>query len=90
DSMGKNENQLLRQCVRLLVRVSTDLLAVRLSGIGKTMKEKVCVHTSRDIRVIASQLVSVWVEIFQKENVSSFSCYICRGLYKRGYTFKTG
>nr|GEX75898.1 lysine-specific histone demethylase 1 homolog 3 [Tanacetum cinerariifolium] len=71
DSMGKNGTQLLRQCVRLLVRVSTDLLAVRLSGIGKTVKEKVCVHTSRDIRAIASQLVSVWVEIFRKEKASN-------------------
>lgn len=32
DSMGKDGTQLLRHCVRLLVRVSTDLLAVRLSG----------------------------------------------------------
>lgn len=31
------------------------------------MKEKVCVHTSRDIRAIASQLVSVWIEIFRRE-----------------------
>ncbi|XP_076892094.1 lysine-specific histone demethylase 1 homolog 3-like isoform X2 [Bidens hawaiensis] len=71
DSMGKNGTQLLRQCVRLLVLVSTDLLAVRLSGIGKTVKEKVCVHTSRDIRAIASQLVSVWVEIFRKEKTTN-------------------
>lgn len=71
DSMGKNGTQLLRHCVRLLVLVSTDLLAVRLSGIGKTVKEKVCVHTSRDIRAIASQLVSVWVEIFKKEKASN-------------------
>lgn len=71
DSMGKDGTQLLRHCVRLLVRVSTDLLAVRLSGIGKTVKEKVCVHTSRDIRAIASQLVSVWLEIFRKEKASS-------------------
>ncbi|CAA2975763.1 lysine-specific histone demethylase 1 homolog 3 [Olea europaea subsp. europaea] len=71
DSMGKNGTQLLRHCVRLLVLVSTDLLAVRLSGIGKTVKEKVCVHTSRDIRAIASQLVSVWVEIFRKEKASN-------------------
>lgn len=40
-------------------------------GIGKTVKEKVCVHTSRDIRAIASQLVSVWVEIFRKEKASN-------------------
>jgi hypothetical protein len=33
DSMGKDGTQLLRHCVRLLVLVSTDLLAVRLSGI---------------------------------------------------------
>lgn len=30
--MGKDGTQLLRHCVRLLVLVSTDLLAVRLSG----------------------------------------------------------
>uniref|UniRef100_A0A1D1YXG3 Lysine-specific histone demethylase 1A n=1 Tax=Anthurium amnicola TaxID=1678845 RepID=A0A1D1YXG3_9ARAE len=66
DSMGKDATQLLRHCVRLLVLVSTDLLAVRLSGIGKTVKEKVCVHTSRDIRAIASQLVNVWIEIFRR------------------------
>lgn len=30
--MGKDATQLLRHCVRLLVIVSTDLLAVRLSG----------------------------------------------------------
>ncbi|EPS74237.1 hypothetical protein M569_00518, partial [Genlisea aurea] len=67
DSMGKDGTQLLRHCVRLLLRVSNDLLAVRLSGIGKTIKENVCVHTSRDIRSIASQLVSVWVDLFRKE-----------------------
>lgn len=70
DSMGKDGTQLLRHCVRLLVLVSTDLLAVRLSGIGKTVKEKVCVHSSRDIRAIASQLVSVWIEIFRKKKAS--------------------
>ncbi|KAJ0085775.1 hypothetical protein Patl1_09258 [Pistacia atlantica] len=70
DSMGKDGTQLLRHCVRLLVRVSTDLLAVRLSGIGKTVKEKVCVHTSRDIRAIASQLVNVWLEVFRKGKTS--------------------
>ncbi|KAK6939383.1 SWIRM domain [Dillenia turbinata] len=71
DSLGKDGTQLLRHCVRLLVLVSTDLLAVRMSGIGKTVKEKVCVHTSRDIRAIASQLVSVWIEIFRKEKASN-------------------
>ncbi|XP_062099479.1 lysine-specific histone demethylase 1 homolog 3 [Humulus lupulus] len=71
DSMGKDGTQLLRHCVRLLVLVSTDLLAVRLSGIGKTVKEKVCVHTSRDIRAIASQLVSVWLDVFRKEKASN-------------------
>ncbi|KAA8528713.1 hypothetical protein F0562_036068 [Nyssa sinensis] len=71
DSMGTDGTQLLRHCVRLLVLVSTDLLAVRLSGIGKTVKEKVCVHTSRDIRAIASQLVSVWIEVFRKEKASN-------------------
>lgn len=71
DSMGKDGTQLLRHCVRLLVLVSTDLLAVRLSGIGKTVKEKVCVHTSRDIRAIASQLVSMWIEVFRKEKASN-------------------
>ncbi|KAL5557928.1 hypothetical protein UlMin_034139 [Ulmus minor] len=71
DSMGKDGTQLLRHCVRLLVLISTDLLAVRLSGIGKTVKEKVCVHTSRDIRAIASQLVNVWLDIFRKEKAST-------------------
>ncbi|XP_010919153.1 lysine-specific histone demethylase 1 homolog 3 [Elaeis guineensis] len=71
DSLGKNATQLLRHCVRLLVLVSTDLLAVRLSGIGRTVKEKVCVHTSRDIRAIASQLVSVWIEVFRKEKATN-------------------
>ncbi|KAL3514734.1 hypothetical protein ACH5RR_027451 [Cinchona calisaya] len=71
DSMGKDGTQLLRHCVRILVLVSTDLLAVRHSGIGKTVKEKVCVHTSRDIRAIASQLVSVWIEIFRKKKASN-------------------
>ncbi|OEL32604.1 Lysine-specific histone demethylase 1-like protein 3 [Dichanthelium oligosanthes] len=71
DSLGKNATQLLRHCVRLLVLVSTDLLAVRLSGIGKTVKDNVCVHTSRDIRAIARQLVSVWVEVLRKEKASN-------------------
>ncbi|WOK99019.1 lysine-specific histone demethylase [Canna indica] len=71
DSLGKNSTQLLRHCVRLLVLVSTDLIAVRLSGIGKTIKEKVCVHTSRDIRSIASQLVSMWIEVFRKEKATN-------------------
>jgi hypothetical protein len=71
DSLGKDGTQLLRHCVRLLVLVSTDLLAVRLSGIGKTVKDKVCVHTSRDIRAIASQLVRVWLEVFRKEKASN-------------------
>ncbi|XP_050213868.1 lysine-specific histone demethylase 1 homolog 3 isoform X2 [Mercurialis annua] len=71
DSMGKDGTQLLRHCVRLLVLVSTGLLAVRLSGIGKTVKEKVCVHTSRDIRAIASQLVTVWLEVFRREKASN-------------------
>ncbi|CAI0435842.1 unnamed protein product [Linum tenue] len=71
DSMGKDGTQLLRHCVRILVLVSTDLLAVRLSGIGKTVREKVCVHTSRDIRAIASQLVSVWLEVFRRQKASN-------------------
>ena len=40
-------------------------------GIGKTVKEKVCVHTSRDIRAIASQLVNVWLEVFRKEKATN-------------------
>ncbi|KAM7274052.1 hypothetical protein ACFE04_028716 [Oxalis oulophora] len=73
DSLGKDGTQLLRHCVRILVRVSTNLLAVRMSGIGKTVKEKVCVHTSRDIRFIASQLVNVWLELFRKKKSSDVS-----------------
>ncbi|KAF8410492.1 hypothetical protein HHK36_003020 [Tetracentron sinense] len=71
DSMGKDGTQLLRHCVRLLVLVSTNLLAVRLSGIGKTVKERVCVHTSRDIRAVASQLVGMWIEVFRKEKAAN-------------------
>ncbi|XP_074279361.1 lysine-specific histone demethylase 1 homolog 3 [Silene latifolia] len=71
DSLGKDGTQLLRHCVRILVLVSTDLVAVRLSGIGKTVKEKVCVHTSRDIRSIASQLVTMWIEVFRKEKATN-------------------
>ena len=37
--MGKDGTQLLRQCVRILVLVSTDLLAVRLSGISTCLFE---------------------------------------------------
>lgn len=51
----------------IVVIVHVSLLPL---GIGKTVKEKVCVHTSRDIRAIASQLVSVWVELFRKEKAS--------------------
>lgn len=40
-------------------------------GIGKTVKEKVCLHTSRDIRAVASQLVNVWIEVFRKQKASS-------------------
>ncbi|KAK1360592.1 Lysine-specific histone demethylase [Heracleum sosnowskyi] len=71
DSLGKDGTQLLRHCVRLLTLVSTDLLAVRVSGIGKTVKEKVCLHTSRDIRAVASQLVNVWIEVFRKQKASN-------------------
>lgn len=41
------------------------------AGIGKTVREKVCVHTSRDIRAIASQLVSIWLEVFRKEKAAN-------------------
>ncbi|XP_038982600.1 lysine-specific histone demethylase 1 homolog 3-like isoform X1 [Phoenix dactylifera] len=78
DSLGKNATQLLRHCVRLLVLVSTDLLAVRLSGIGRTVKEKVCVHTSRDIRAIASQLVSMWIEVFCKDKARNGAVKLLR------------
>ena len=40
-------------------------------GVGKTVKEKVCVHTSRDIRSIASQLVNMWIEVFRKEKATN-------------------
>lgn len=73
DSMGKDGTQLLRHCVRLLLIVSTDMIAVRQSGIGRTVKEKVCVHTSRDIRAVASQLVKMWIEVFRKEKANGGS-----------------
>lgn len=47
------------------------LLLLLCVGIGKTVKEKVCVHTSRDIRAIASQLVNVWLEVFRREKASN-------------------
>lgn len=47
-------------------------------GMGKTVKEKVCVHTSRDIRAIASQLVNVWLEVFRKEKASNGGLKISR------------
>ncbi|KAL2892822.1 Lysine-specific histone demethylase 1-like protein 3 [Bienertia sinuspersici] len=68
---GKEWNSAPAFCVRILVLVSRDLVAVRLSGIGKTVKEKVCVHTSRDIRSIASQLVNMWIEVFRKEKATN-------------------
>ncbi|RWW81962.1 hypothetical protein BHE74_00009608 [Ensete ventricosum] len=37
------------------------------AGIGRTIKDKVCVHTSRDIRSVASQVVGMWIEVFRKE-----------------------
>lgn len=40
------------------------------ADIGKTVKVKICVHTSQDIRAIASQLVNVWIEVFCKEKAT--------------------
>ena len=34
---------------------------------GKTVKEKVWMHTSRDIRGVAGQLVKLWIEVFRRE-----------------------
>ncbi|XP_057863527.2 lysine-specific histone demethylase 1 homolog 3 isoform X1 [Cryptomeria japonica] len=70
DSMGKDRTQLLRHCVRLLQIVSTDMMSVRQSGIGRTVKQKVINHTSRDIRAVAKQLVNTWVELFRKEKAN--------------------
>ncbi|KAH9322201.1 hypothetical protein KI387_016840 [Taxus chinensis] len=70
DSMGKDGTQLLRHCVRLLQIVSTDMMSVRQSGIGRTVKQKVINHTSRDIRAVANQLVNTWVELFRKEKAN--------------------
>ncbi|MCO5548955.1 hypothetical protein L7F22_002419 [Adiantum nelumboides] len=70
DSLGKDATQLLRHCVRLLLVVGKDLPSVRQSGIGRTVKEKVVVHTSRDIRAVASQLVKLWVDTFRKEKAA--------------------
>lgn len=50
------------------------------SGIGRTVKEKVCVHTSRDIRAIARQLVSMWIEVFRKEKASNGGLKLLRRL----------
>ncbi|XP_024379447.1 lysine-specific histone demethylase 1 homolog 3 isoform X2 [Physcomitrium patens] len=67
DSMGKDGIQLLRHCVRLLLVVATDLSSIRQSGVGKTVKEKLWMHTSRDIRTVAGQLVKLWMEVFRRE-----------------------
>ncbi|KAG0474312.1 hypothetical protein HPP92_013998 [Vanilla planifolia] len=48
--------------------VDTDTAS---NGIGRTIKEKVCVHTSRDIRAIASQLVDMWIGVFRKEKAAN-------------------
>lgn len=58
---------LLRLCIDFI----DPIVVIFYSGIGKTVKEKVCVHTSRDIRAIASQLVNVWIEIFRKEKAAN-------------------
>lgn len=55
----------------LLIIHSFDFNVSFIAGIGKTIKEKVCVHTSRDIRAIASQLVSMWIEVFRKEKAAN-------------------
>lgn len=55
-------------CLMMIINLVFLLCGV---GIGKTVKEKVCVHTSRDIRAIASQLVNVWLEVFRKGKNSS-------------------
>lgn len=57
--------------MRLFSVLLTFFFVMLVVGIGKTVKEKVCVHTSRDIRAIASQLVNVWLEVFRKEKASS-------------------
>lgn len=49
-------------------------------GIGKTVKEKVCVHTSRDIRSIASQLVNMWIEVFRKEKATNGGLKLLRDM----------
>ncbi|CAK9856540.1 unnamed protein product [Sphagnum jensenii] len=65
DSMG-NGTQLLRHRVRLLLVVATDMLSIRQSGVGRAVKEKVCVPTSRDICAVVGQLVKLWIEVFRK------------------------
>lgn len=58
---------LLRPCIDF----TDSVLVIFYSGIGKTVKEKVCVHSSRDIRAVASQLVNVWIELFRKEKAAN-------------------
>lgn len=68
ESTGKEGLQLLRHCVRVLLVVATDLSAVRQSGIGKTVKEKVCLLGHRDVRAVADQLVRSWVALFKSKH----------------------
>ncbi|XP_056683808.1 lysine-specific histone demethylase 1 homolog 3-like [Spinacia oleracea] len=55
-------------------------------GIGKTVKEKVCVHTSRGIRSIASQLVNMWIEVFRKEKTTNGGLKLLRHMKNSAYT----
>lgn len=70
DSIGKDGTQLLRLSVRLLLAVGGDLSLVRESGIGWTVKEKVLMHASRDIRAAARQLVKMWMKAFCEEKTT--------------------
>lgn len=68
------------QCQNRADHMPDSLQSELCTGIGRTVKEKVCVHTSRDIRAIARQLVSMWIEVFRKEKASNGALKLLRRL----------
>eukprot|EP00897_Mesotaenium_endlicherianum_P006127 jgi/Mesen1/5542/ME000280S04655 len=71
DAGMKDGVLLLRWCVRVLLTAATDLSAIRQSGIGKTVKERVCSLAQRDVRAVADQLVRMWVGLFWKAKAAA-------------------
>jgi lysine-specific histone demethylase 1 len=54
--------------IHYIENLQIDLLYV--AGVGRAVKEKVCVPTSRDTCAVAGQLVKLWIEVFRKEKAT--------------------